>query len=74
MFTGNGAGVDGFSPNYGKDPITTTCKQGAWDLTLAPALRVTANSNVVSLYVEPSLGLQIFKQEAQPKKLKNFTV
>ena len=20
MFTGNGAGVDGFSPNYGKDP------------------------------------------------------
>ena len=51
MFTGNGAGVDGFSPNYGKDPITTTCKQGAWDLTLAPALRVTANSDVVSLYV-----------------------
>ena len=34
-------------------------KKGAWDLTLAPALGLTANSDIVSLYVEPSLGLQI---------------
>ena len=36
-----------------------TWKKGAWDLTLAPALGITANSDIVSLYVEPSLGLQI---------------
>ena len=34
-------------------------KKGAWDLTLAPALGITANSDIVSLYVEPSLGLKI---------------
>ena len=34
-------------------------KKGAWDLTLAPALGLTANSDIVSLYVEPSLGLKI---------------
>ena len=34
-------------------------KKGAWDLTLAPTLGITANSDIVSLYVEPSLGLTI---------------
>ena len=34
-------------------------KKSAWDLTLAPALGITANSDIVSLYVEPSLGLKI---------------
>ena len=34
-------------------------KKGAWNLTLAPALGITANSDIVSLYVEPSLGLKI---------------
>ena len=34
-------------------------KKSAWDLTLAPTLGITANSDIVSLYVEPSLGLQI---------------
>ena len=34
-------------------------KKGAWDLKLTPALGLTANSDIVSLYVEPSLGLQI---------------
>ena len=28
-------------------------------MTLAPALGITANSDIVSLYVEPSLGLKI---------------
>ena len=34
-------------------------KKSAWDLTLAPTLGITANSDIVSLYVEPSLGLKI---------------
>ncbi|WP_288625184.1 cell surface protein [uncultured Brachyspira sp.] len=33
--------------------------KGAWDLKIIPALGITANSDIVSLYVEPSLGLQI---------------
>ena len=28
-------------------------------MTLAPALGITANSDIVSLYLEPSLGLKI---------------
>ena len=45
-------------------PTTTygenaTWKKSAWDLTLAPTLGITANSDIVSLYVEPSLGLTI---------------
>ena len=49
----------------GPDSLTSgysgsaTWKKGAWDLTLAPALGITANSDIVSLYVEPSLGLKI---------------
>ena len=30
-----------------------------WDLTLMPALGLTANSDIVSLYLEPSLGLKV---------------
>ncbi len=38
----------------------TTCKAAPkWDLTLMPALGLTANSDIVSLYLEPSLGLKI---------------
>ena len=44
------------TPTYGGNEAW---KKGAWDLTLAPALGITANSDIVSLYVEPSLGLQI---------------
>ena len=39
-----------------------TWKKGAWDLKLTPALGITANSDIVSLYVEPSLGLQITQE------------
>ena len=50
----------------GTEPTTTyggneAWKKGAWDLTLAPTLGLTANSDVVSLYFEPSLGLQIIQ-------------
>ena len=38
----------------------TTCKAAPkWDLVLMPALGLTANSDIVSLYLEPSLGLKI---------------
>ena len=46
-------------------------KKSAWDLTLAPALGITANSDIVSLYVEPSLGLKITQQgSATDEKVK----
>ena len=48
-----------------------TWKKGAWDLTLAPALGITANSDIVSLYVEPSLGLKITQEgSATDEKVK----
>ena len=52
------------NPNTATQPTTTyggnaAWKKSAWDLTLAPALGITANSDIVSLYVEPSLGLKI---------------
>ena len=52
------------NPNNATQPTTTyggnaAWKKSAWDLTLAPTLGITANSDIVSLYVEPSLGLQI---------------
>ena len=52
------------NPDSGTEPTTTyggdaAWKKGAWDLKLTPALGITANSDIVSLYVEPSLGLKI---------------
>ena len=48
-------------------------KKSAWDLTLAPALGITANSDIVSLYVEPSLGFQITqKGSATDNKVKEL--
>ena len=50
-----------------------TWKKGAWDLTLAPALGITANSDIVSLYVEPSLGLKITQEgSATDSKVKEL--
>ena len=48
--------VDTLTSDYAGGPSS---KKGAWDLTLAPVLGLTANSDIVSLYVEPSLGLKI---------------
>ena len=33
--------------------------KSAWDLVLMPALGLTANSDIVSLYLKPSLGLKV---------------
>ena len=54
-FAGGGAGATP-TPSYGGN---AAWKKSAWDLTLAPTLGITANSDIVSLYVEPSLGLKI---------------
>lgn len=53
----DGSGTGSLSTYYGTN--AAGWKKGAWDLTLAPALGITANSDIVSLYVEPSLGLKI---------------
>ena len=50
-----GAGTESLS-TYSTD---AAWKKGAWDLKIIPALGITANSDIVSLYVEPSLGFQI---------------
>ena len=66
------------NPGSGTEPTTTyggdaAWKKGAWDLTLAPALGITANSDIVSLYVEPSLGLQIIQEgSATDNKVKEL--
>ena len=52
----SGGNVDTLTSVYAGGPSS---KKGAWDLTLAPVLGLTANSDVVSLYFEPSLGLKI---------------
>ena len=52
---------------YGESAVW---KQGAWDLTLAPSLGLTANSDIVSLYLEPSLGLKITQSGDATDKVK----
>ena len=44
--------------------------QSAWEVTLTPALGLTANSDIVSLYVEPSLGLKITQDGHLTDKVK----
>ena len=57
-------GGSGYSPTWAK---------GAWDLKIIPALGITANSDIVSLYVEPSLGFQITqKGSATDNKVKEL--
>ena len=57
----------------GGSGYTPTWAKGAWDLKIIPALGITANSDIVSLYVEPSLGLQITQQgSATDNKVKEL--
>ena len=57
-------GGSGYAPTWAK---------GAWDLKIIPALGITANSDIVSLYVEPSLGFQINqKGSATDNKVKEL--
>ena len=52
----------------GGSGYTPTWAKGAWDLKIIPALGITANSDIVSLYVEPSLGFQITQQGSATDK------
>ena len=52
---------------------TENWAKGAWDLKIIPSLGITANSDIVSLYVEPSLGFQITqKGSATDNKVKEL--
>ena len=52
---------------------TENWAKGAWDLKIIPSLGITANSDIVSLYVEPSLGLQITQSgSATDEKVKEL--
>ena len=41
---------------------------GVWNLTLMPALGLTANSDIVSIYLEPSLGLNVTQNGSATQK------
>ena len=57
----------------GGSDYTPMWEKGAWDLKIIPALGITANSDIVSLYVEPSLGFQITqKGSATDNKVKEL--
>lgn len=59
--------------NHQSSIVTNSWAKGAWDLKIIPALGITANSDIVSLYVEPSLGFQITqKGSATDNKVKEL--
>ena len=41
---------------------------GVWNLQLMPALGLTANSDIVSIYLEPSLGLNVRQNGSATQK------
>ena len=49
------AALNGTMPSL----YTATWETGAYDLRIIPALGITANSDIISLYVEPSLGFRV---------------
>ena len=56
------------SANFTPTSYGARWETSAWDLTLAPTLGLTANSDIVSLYVEPSLGLKITQDGSATEK------
>ena len=49
---------------------TYSWKQSAWDLLLMTGLGLTANSDIVSLYLEPQLGLKVVQSGSAVEKVK----
>nr|WP_307971048.1 hypothetical protein [uncultured Brachyspira sp.] len=45
--------------NYNSPLENSVYAKSAWELTLMPALGLTANSDIVSLYLEPQLDLSV---------------
>ena len=41
---------------------------GSWELQLMPALGLTANSDIVSIYLEPQLGLKVNQSGSATQK------
>ena len=63
--------VDGtLSPYPNSTTYGEAWKQSAWDLQLMTGLGLTANSDIVSLYLEPELGLQIVQAGNSLEKVK----
>ncbi len=51
-------------------PTTLQLAKSAWDLNLVAGLGLTANSDIVSLYLEPSLGLKVNQEGSIDKNAK----
>ena len=49
---------------------TSTYEQSAWDLQLMLGLGLTANSDIVSLFLRPELGLQVVQEGSNTEKVK----
>ena len=65
-----GASMSTYTSTYGGN---ATWEKNAWDLQLMTGLGLTANSDIVSLYLEPDLGLQILQNgSANDKNIKEL--
>ena len=65
----NSLNIDSGS-GYFAVPTTLQLAKSAWDLNLTAALGLTANSDIVSLYLEPSLGLKVEQAASFDKNAK----
>ena len=63
------SGSIGSGGNY-TVPTNLYLTKGAWDLNLVAGLGLTANSDIVSLYLEPSLGLKVNQAGSTDKNAK----
>ena len=57
-------------PTYNGDAISAAWEQAAWDLQLMLGLGLTASSDIVSLYLEPELGLKVVQAGSDVEKIK----
>ncbi len=60
-----GSGTPSAPANYG-----AAWEQSAWDLQLMLGLGLTANSDIVSLYLQPELGMQVTQSGSAVEKVK----
>ena len=62
--------VKAMNNSTGYTSLTSTYGTSAWDIKLLTALGLTANSDIVSLYFEPSIGLDITQAGNSTQKVK----
>ena len=65
------SGSIGSGGNY-TVPTNLYLTKGAWDLNLVAGLGLTANSDIVSLYLEPTLGLKVTQEGSADKNAKEL--